>query len=92
MVPKHGSSGTGPAGLRLDENVQLLRPGDCDRVVHHEHQRESGDIENVGVYFNHEGNTLSSWFDDPKNDYVCEESDDDVLVKDQAAGPRAWGQ
>jgi uncharacterized protein YuzE len=36
------------------------------------------------VYFDREGNTLSVWFDDPKNEHVCEESDDDVvLMKDR---------
>ena len=35
-------------------------------------------------YFDREGNTLSVWFDDPKKEHVCEESDDDViLVKDR---------
>jgi hypothetical protein len=41
-------------------------------------------MEKVGVYFDREGNTLSVWFDDPKKEHVCEESDDDVvLVKDR---------
>ena len=36
------------------------------------------------VYFDREGNTLSVWFDDPKREHVCEESDDDmILVKDK---------
>ena len=36
------------------------------------------------VYFDREGNTLSVWFDDPKKEHVCEESDDDVvLMKDR---------
>jgi uncharacterized protein YuzE len=36
------------------------------------------------VYYDREGNTLSVWFDDPKKEQVCEESDDDlVLVKDR---------
>jgi len=35
-------------------------------------------------YFDREGNTLTVWFDDPKKEHVCEESDDDiVLVKDR---------
>lgn len=41
-------------------------------------------MEKVRVYFDREGNTLSVWFDDPKKEHVCEESDDDVvLVKDR---------
>jgi len=41
-------------------------------------------MEKVRVYFDREGNTLSVWFDDPKKEHLCEESDDDViLVKDR---------
>jgi uncharacterized protein YuzE len=41
-------------------------------------------MEKVRVYFDREGNTLSVWFDDPKKEHVCQESDDDVvLVKDR---------
>jgi hypothetical protein len=41
-------------------------------------------MEKVRVYFDRQGNTLSVWFDDPKKEHVCEESDDDVvLVKDR---------
>jgi uncharacterized protein YuzE len=41
-------------------------------------------MEKVRVYFDREGNTLSVWFDDPKKEHVCEETDDDVvLIKDR---------
>ena len=41
-------------------------------------------MEKVRVYYDREGNTLSVWFDDPKKERFCEESDDDlVLVKDR---------
>jgi uncharacterized protein YuzE len=41
-------------------------------------------VEKVRVYYDRQGNTLSVWFDDPKKEHVCEESDDDiVLVKDR---------
>ena len=41
-------------------------------------------MEKLRVYFDRDGNTLSVWFDDPKKEHVCEESDDDVvLVKDR---------
>jgi len=40
-------------------------------------------MEKLRVYYDREGNTLSVWFDDPKKESVCEETDDDVvLVKD----------
>ena len=41
-------------------------------------------MEKLRVYFDREGNTLTVWFDDPKKEHVCEESDDDmVLMKDR---------
>jgi hypothetical protein len=41
-------------------------------------------MEKLRVYFDRQGNTLSVWFDDPKKEHLCEESDDDVvLVKDR---------
>ena len=36
------------------------------------------------VYYDSQGNTLNVWFDDPKKEYVCEETGDEVvLVKDR---------
>lgn len=41
-------------------------------------------MDKLKVYYDREGNTLSVWFDDPKKEFVCEESDDDlILVKDR---------
>ena len=41
-------------------------------------------MDKLRVYIDREGNTLSVWFDDPKKEHVCEESDDDlILVKDR---------
>jgi len=41
-------------------------------------------VDKVRIYYDRTGNTLSVWFDDPKKEYVCEETDDDVvLVKDR---------
>ena len=40
-------------------------------------------MEKLRVFYDREGNTHSVWFEDPAKEYVCEESDDDmVLVKD----------
>jgi uncharacterized protein YuzE len=48
------------------------------------HQTRPRIMEQVKVYYDRTGNTLSIWFDDPKKEHVCEESDDDiVLVKDR---------
>ena len=41
-------------------------------------------MDEVRGYYDREGNSLSIWFDDPKKEHVCEETDDDVvLVKDR---------
>ena len=41
-------------------------------------------MDKVRVYFDREGNTLSVWFDDPRKETVCQETEDDViLVKDR---------
>ena len=41
-------------------------------------------MDKLRVLYDREGNTLSVWFDDPKKEHICEESDDDlVLVKDR---------
>ena len=41
-------------------------------------------MDKLRIYYDKQGNTLSVWFDDPQKEFVCEESDDDiVLVKDR---------
>ena len=41
-------------------------------------------MDRLRIFYDRKGNTLSVWFDDPKKEHVCEESDDDmILVKDR---------
>jgi uncharacterized protein YuzE len=41
-------------------------------------------MEQVKVFYDHVGNTLTVWFGDPQAEYVCEETGDEViLMKDQ---------
>ena len=41
-------------------------------------------MDKLRVYHDRTGNSLSVWFDDPKKEHVCEETDDEiVLVKDK---------
>lgn len=41
-------------------------------------------MDKLRIYYDRKGNTLSVWFDDPKKEHICEESDDDlVVVKDK---------
>lgn len=38
----------------------------------------------VKVYYDQEGNTLTVWFGNPQDEYVCEETGDEViLIKDK---------
>ena len=39
----------------------------------------------VKVFYDREGNTLTVWFSDPKEEYVCEETGEEVvLMKDKS--------
>lgn len=41
-------------------------------------------MDNVRVYYDRLGNTLSVWFDDPQKEHICQEIGGDViLVKDR---------
>jgi uncharacterized protein YuzE len=41
-------------------------------------------MEQVKVFYDHTGNTLTVWFGDPQDEYICEETGDEViLMKDQ---------
>jgi uncharacterized protein YuzE len=44
-------------------------------------------VAQVKVSYDKEGNTLTVWFSDPKEEYVCEETGEEVvLMKDKAGG------
>ena len=43
-------------------------------------------MEKVRVYYDREGNSLTVWFDDPQQEYVCEEVDDDVVLMKNEQG------
>jgi uncharacterized protein YuzE len=40
----------------------------------------------VKVYHDPEGNTLSVWFGDPRQEYICEETGDEVILVKNKAG------
>lgn len=41
-------------------------------------------MEKVKVYYDREGNTLTVWFGEPADEYICEETGDEVvLIKDK---------
>ena len=40
----------------------------------------------VKIYYDKAGNTLTVWFDRPEEEYVCEESGDEVILMKNKAG------
>lgn len=34
----------------------------------------------IKVYYDNQGNTLNVWFDDPKKEHICEETNEEVIV------------
>ena len=40
----------------------------------------------VKVYYDRVGNTLTVWFGEPQDEYVCEETGDEVILMKDKAG------
>lgn len=40
----------------------------------------------VKVYYDETGNTLTVWFGDPRNEYTCEETGEEVILMKDKAG------
>ena len=40
----------------------------------------------VKVFYDKEGNTLTVWFSDPKEEYVCEETGEEVVLMKNKSG------
>lgn len=43
-------------------------------------------MEQVKVFYNRAGNTLAVWFGDPQNEYVCEETGNEVILMKDRTG------
>lgn len=43
-------------------------------------------MEKVKVYYDREGNTLTVWFGDPAEEYICEETGDEVILMKDKSG------
>ena len=41
---------------------------------------------NVKVFYDRAGNTLTVWFGSPQDEYVCEETGDEVILMKDRAG------
>jgi hypothetical protein len=40
----------------------------------------------VKLFYDHEGSTLTVWFSEVREEYVCEETGDEVILMKDAAG------
>lgn len=40
----------------------------------------------IKIYYDETGNTLTVWFDDAKNEYICEETGDEVILMKDKTG------
>ncbi len=43
-------------------------------------------MEKIKIIFTKETNTLDIWFDDPKKEWVCEETGEDIVLKKDKNG------
>jgi hypothetical protein len=43
-------------------------------------------MEQVRVYYDRAGNTLTVWFGDPQNEYICEETGNEVILMKDRTG------
>ncbi|MEW5803207.1 MAG: DUF2283 domain-containing protein [bacterium] len=43
-------------------------------------------MEQVKVYYDRAGNTLTVWFGDPHDEYICEETGDEVILMKDRTG------
>jgi len=43
-------------------------------------------MEKVKVYYDREGNTLTVWFGDSSEEYICEETGDEVILMKDKSG------
>jgi len=41
----------------------------------------------VKVYYNHVGNTFTVWFRNPEDEYVCEETGEEIMLMKDRSGP-----
>lgn len=43
-------------------------------------------MEEIKVYYDRTGETLTVWFGDPKDEYICEETREEVILMKDKAG------
>ncbi|MBD3155621.1 MAG: DUF2283 domain-containing protein [Candidatus Aenigmarchaeota archaeon] len=43
-------------------------------------------MEKMTIVFNKMGNTIDIWFDDPKKEFICEETGEEIILKKDKKG------
>jgi uncharacterized protein DUF2283 len=57
-----------------------------DNLSHRRHKGRSSGMAQVKVFYDRTGNTLTVWFSDPQDEYICEETGDEVILMKDKAG------
>lgn len=47
---------------------------------------KKAEINTIKIFYDSLGNTLNVWFDDPKNEYISEETGDEVILNKNKKG------
>ena len=55
-----------------------------DEALHAKHERAG--MAEVKVYYDQTGNTLTVWFGNPQDEYVCEETGEEIILMKDKAG------
>ncbi len=43
-------------------------------------------MENIKLFYDKKGNTLTVWFSNPEDEYICEEAGNDVIIMKDVKG------
>jgi uncharacterized protein YuzE len=49
-------------------------------------RNQKNHIETIRVYYDTQGNTLNVWFDDPRKEYISEETGEEVILNKDRHG------
>ena len=75
----------------LDAGLCRRQTTQCGGVPHHDlshrcYQRRGTGMEQVKIFHDRTGNTLTVWFGNPQEEYVCEETGDEVILMKDRTG------
>jgi hypothetical protein len=55
-------------------------------LSHGDNQGRETHMAQVKVFYDKQGNTLTVWFSDPKQEYICEETGEEVILMKDKSG------